>query len=114
MDVRELEGATLRHLDMRCDEGGWSVSATVDAPDRSVVCVFEDVQWVQLAGTWRQGMLIREFVRKPVPDVLYETLSLVTHPYMYVLSVRGGSALTLVALDVLVSPAPADDPVPDG
>ena len=91
-------GATVRRLDVIRTAEAWDISLLVDREDGAVRCAFRGVQWVQLGGTWSQGLLISEFFHRPVPETLRETLpSLITHRDLYTLTVRGGSHINLVA-----------------
>jgi hypothetical protein len=98
-------GETLRRLEVIRTAEGWDISAVVEREGGPVRCAFRDVQWIQMAGTWSSGMKIAEFFHRPVPDVLYESLSSITHPNLYTLTVRGGSHINLVMLAVDVTPA---------
>ena len=101
-------GSTVRRLDVRRTAEAWDISVVIDRADDAVRCAFRGVQWVQLGGTWNQGLLIAEFFHRPVPETLRETLpSLLTHRDLYTLTVRGGSHINLVADGMDVVPEPA-------
>jgi hypothetical protein len=97
-------GELLRRMDVIRTAEGWDISAVVEREGGPVRCAFREVQWVQMAGTWSSGLTIAEFFYRPVPDVLYESLSSITHPHLYTLTVRGGSHINLVALSVDLTP----------
>jgi hypothetical protein len=100
-----FSGELLRRLDVARTAEGWSIAAVIEREGGAVRCVFRDVQWIQMAGTWSSGLAIAEFFHRPVPEVLRETLpSLITHRDLYSLTVRGGSHLNLVALGIDVTP----------
>jgi hypothetical protein len=97
-------GELLRRLDVTRTAEGWDISALIEREGGPVRCAFRDVQWIQMAGTWGSGLTIAEFFHRPVPDVLYESLSSITHPHLYTLTVRGGSHINLVALGTELTP----------
>lgn len=98
-------GARLRRLDVTRTEACWQVSFVVDGDGGPVRCAFVDPQWVQLAGTWGSGLIVKEFFRRPVPDVLRESLGSITHPHLYTLTVRGGSHINVADRGIDLSPA---------
>ena len=100
-------GARLHRLDVARTDAGWRITFVVDGPDGPVRCTFADPQWVQLAGTWGSGLIVKELFHRPVPDVLREALGSITHPHLYTLTVRGGSHINVACTGLDVAPADA-------
>ena len=98
-------GRELRRLDVIRTAEAWDVSCVIEAEGGAVRCAFRDVQWMQMAGSWSQGLRIIQFYYKPVSDTLRESLAFITHPHMYTLTVRGGSHVNLVAAGIDLTPA---------
>lgn len=98
-------GELLRRLEVVRTAAGWEVYAVIEREGGPVRCAFREVQWIQMAGTWSSGLTVADFFHRPVPEVLRETLpSLITHPDLYSLTVRGGSHVNLVALGIDLTP----------
>lgn len=97
-------GARLHRLDVTRTDAGWHITFVVDGPDGPVRCTFADPQWVQLAGTWGSGLIVKELFHRPVPDVLRESLSSITHPHLYTLTVRGGSHVNVACAGLDIVP----------
>jgi hypothetical protein len=101
-------GRHLRRMDVVRTAEAWDISCIIqgEGDGRDLRCAFRDVQWMQMAGTWRQGLRVIQFYHRPVPDTLRETLpSLITHGDLYSLTVRGGSHINLVAAGIDLTPA---------
>lgn len=103
-----FQGRTLRRIDVIRTADAWDISCVIagEGGEADVRCAFRDVQWMQMAGTWRQGLRIIQLYHRPVPETLRETLpGLITHGDLYSLTVRGGSHINLVAAGIDLTPA---------